>query len=192
MTSHAIANWFAISRIVLIPVLVVSIVRSWTGGSYLTFARVIFIYGMISDILDGRIVSRTNRDNPIGRFLDPLADKLGLGAAYITLSLAWHNPPLWLTAIVVGRFVLLRSLWLIPFLRSGQKLMYYLKQNSILTRPNLLGKASSWSQAILVILVLFSFPQSLLVPIYFIVASLTVAAGGTYLILGIREAGSLT
>ena len=135
------ANLLAISRVLLIPPFILCIIFSQRDGVYLNLARVLLLYGVVSDILDGRLGALAG-NNPIGQFLDPLADKLCIAAIYISLSLVWHNPPLWLTSIVVGRFLVVRLLWLVGFLRAKEKLHSFLQKRSILTKSNLWGKTS--------------------------------------------------
>ncbi len=184
------ANLLAISRVLLIPPFIFCIIFSQRDGFYLNLARVLLLYGVMSDILDGRLGALAG-NNPIGQFLDPLADKLCIAAIYISLSLVWHNPPLWLTSIVVGRFLVVRLLWLIGFLRAKEKLQSFLQKKSILTKSNLWGKASSWSQAVLIFAILFSLPGGWVTFLYWIVAAVTVITGIIYLVQGVREAKRL-
>jgi len=184
------ANLLAVSRVLLIPPFILCIFYSQRDGSHLDLARALFLYGVVSDVLDGRL-GKLAGNNPIGQFLDPLADKLCIAAVYLSLSLIWHNPPLWLTCVVVGRFLILRLLWLFGFLRAKEKLHSFLQKESALTKPNLWGKVSSWSQAILIVSILFSLPGGWIGFLYWAVAALTVAAGIIYLVRGVQEAKRL-
>lgn len=66
----------------------------------------LFTFAAISDGLDGYLAKRYNWTSDLGRFLDPLADKLLLMTVFITA--AWLGiAPWWLTAAAVARDVLI-------------------------------------------------------------------------------------
>jgi cardiolipin synthase len=65
-------------------------------------ALALFIAAAVSDGLDGYLAKRFGWTSDLGRFLDPLADKLLLVVVYV--QCAWLNlVPWWLTAAVVAR-----------------------------------------------------------------------------------------
>lgn len=73
--------------------------RNWT-------ALILVSVCAISDGLDGWLAKRFNWTSHLGKFLDPLADKLLLVALFLTA--AWINLlPWWLTAAVVARDVMI-------------------------------------------------------------------------------------
>jgi len=59
-----------------------------------------------SDAVDGFLAKRFGWQSWIGGMLDPIADKLLLTAAFVSLALV-HELPLWLAALVVGRDVVI-------------------------------------------------------------------------------------
>ncbi len=84
--------------------LVWPIVRALHAGADLA-ALVVFIAAAVSDGLDGYLAKR-RLDSELGKFLDPLADKLLLVAVFI--ECAWLGlVPWWLTAAVVARDVMI-------------------------------------------------------------------------------------
>jgi len=56
----------------------------------------------VSDALDGLLAKRFGWQSWIGGMLDPIADKLLLTAAFVTLAIVGAIPA-WLTALIVGR-----------------------------------------------------------------------------------------
>lgn len=60
-----------------------------------------FIVGM-TDILDGRLARSRKQITELGKFLDPVADKLLVGSALIGLSLL-GDLPWWITILILGR-----------------------------------------------------------------------------------------
>ena len=75
------------------------------AGRYWT-ALILVAVCAVSDGLDGWLAKRFNWTSQLGKFLDPLADKLLLVALFLTA--AWINLlPWWLTAVVVARDVMI-------------------------------------------------------------------------------------
>jgi cardiolipin synthase len=71
-------------------------------------AMVVFAIAALSDLLDGWVARRFNQCSRLGAILDPLADKLLLLAAVITLAVSdWPAPlPLWFVIVVLTREIL--------------------------------------------------------------------------------------
>jgi CDP-diacylglycerol---glycerol-3-phosphate 3-phosphatidyltransferase len=70
-----IASWITCSRIVLIPLFIYFLLSgSFPGNSYI--AAGIFTVVAFSDLLDGFVARRFKQESELGKFLDPLADKL--------------------------------------------------------------------------------------------------------------------
>ena len=88
-------------------------------------ALALFIVAAISDGLDGYLAKRFAWTSKLGRFLDPLSDKLLLVVVFV--EAAWLGlVPWWLTAAVVARDVmiglgaLIFSLWFGPLARADR------------------------------------------------------------------------
>ncbi|MDA2962656.1 MAG: CDP-diacylglycerol--glycerol-3-phosphate 3-phosphatidyltransferase [Actinomycetota bacterium] len=98
-------NFITVARLLFIPIGVYTLFKN--GGDDATWQYlswiVFFILGM-SDILDGKLARSQNTITELGKFLDPLADKVMIAAAMISLSildrLAW-----WVTIIILLREV---------------------------------------------------------------------------------------
>lgn len=81
-----VPNALSIGRIVLTPVFLVLFLGGTFTGQLI--ALIIFVVGAISDWLDGALARRYNVDSRLGRYLDPLADKvLVLGAFFALMFL---------------------------------------------------------------------------------------------------------
>ena len=96
-------NFICLVRIALIWPTIEALVsaRYWTA---LTLVAVC----AVSDGLDGWLAKRFNWTSHLGKFLDPLADKLLLVSLFLTAT--WMNLlPWWLTAVAVARDVLIGS-----------------------------------------------------------------------------------
>ncbi|MGV3024746.1 CDP-diacylglycerol--glycerol-3-phosphate 3-phosphatidyltransferase [Clostridium thermobutyricum] len=79
-----LANKLTLIRILLVPIFLVFIVAK--GIPYGTFiATFIFILASLTDKLDGYIARSRNQITNFGKFMDPLADKLLVTAALVSL-----------------------------------------------------------------------------------------------------------
>lgn len=109
------ANYITLLRILLIPVFVgfaVYYARSVSNHERDETLRItaiaVFAIAALSDLVDGWVARRFNQQTRLGTILDPLADKLLLLAAVITLSMSgWPAPlPLWFVIVVLTREIL--------------------------------------------------------------------------------------
>ena len=107
------ANKITIARILLVPVFVIELL-SYTGSGrelHRWIALGVFLLAAVGDGVDGFVARRFNQKTEMGALLDPLADKLLLVLGLVILTLD-NTPrldriPLWLTATVLARDVML-------------------------------------------------------------------------------------
>jgi len=98
-----IPNMICVARIILVAPIVWSLFEE----RYALALGLILIAGL-SDALDGYLARRFDWRTRLGGLLDPAADKLLMFAAFVTL--AWVGlVPVWFSAIVVGRDVIIIS-----------------------------------------------------------------------------------
>lgn len=96
-----LANKLTILRIILIPFFIIFItIRGIPYGKLI--AIVIFIIASITDTLDGYIARSRNQITRFGKFMDPLADKLLVTAALISL-VEFHIIPTWAAMVIIAR-----------------------------------------------------------------------------------------
>ena len=104
-----LANKLTIMRICLVPLLIVFIELQtfWSG----VFALIVFSAASITDALDGMIARRSNTVTPLGIFLDPLADKLLISAAFICfVDIPIIGIPAWMVIAIISREFLITGL----------------------------------------------------------------------------------
>ncbi|HEX3738992.1 MAG TPA: CDP-diacylglycerol--glycerol-3-phosphate 3-phosphatidyltransferase [Terriglobales bacterium] len=107
-------NSITLSRILSIPLLMWILLSprfSGAGGERELLASFIFIAAAMTDGIDGYLARKRNEITTIGILLDPLADKLLIAAAFVTL--VQLNPslvPAWIAVIVIGREFLVSGL----------------------------------------------------------------------------------
>ncbi len=93
-------NTLSTMRLVLIPAVVICLYFPGRLGSFL--AALFFGLAAITDLLDGFYARRYKVVTPLGKFLDPLADKLLVSATMIMLVALDRIPP-WIVILIVGR-----------------------------------------------------------------------------------------
>ena len=99
-----VPNILSFLRLALVPVFLVLLIA---GEDVL--ALWVLVFSSISDFLDGVIARRFNQITRLGQLLDPAADRLFIFAALIGLSVR-EILPWWLTAVIIGRDVMLAVL----------------------------------------------------------------------------------
>jgi CDP-diacylglycerol--glycerol-3-phosphate 3-phosphatidyltransferase len=151
------ANKITILRILLIPFFVVELLYYLETGNevHRLLALLTFAVTAILDGVDGYIARRYNQKSELGAILDPLADKLLLVSAIITLSFN-RGPyigqiPLWLTGTILGRDLLLLIGIAVIRLTVGK----------VVVRPRIMGKIATVLQMIVVIWILLHWDRDL-------------------------------
>ena len=77
------ANKITIFRVILIPVFLVLMYLRFPGHTYWAFG--VFVLASLSDFADGYIARKKGMVTNLGKFIDPLADKILVIAALISL-----------------------------------------------------------------------------------------------------------
>ncbi len=101
------ANWITLSRIMLIPLFMVSMSSAWPYSSII--ALTIFIIASLTDGIDGYVARKFNQVTTFGKFMDPLADKL-LVAAAIIYFVQDGKMAAWAAIIIITREFVVTSL----------------------------------------------------------------------------------
>lgn len=96
-------NWpnrITLMRIFLVPILLVFLIspRGWSP----VIAAAIFLIAAFTDWLDGHLARSTNQITRLGQLLDPIADKLLVTAALVTL-VGRQQVPAWIVVIILCR-----------------------------------------------------------------------------------------
>jgi len=140
-----LANKITFFRILLIPVFMFFLLtrRIQPAGSYV--AAAVFTVAAISDTADGYVARFQNQVTVLGKFLDPLADKLLISAALVAL-IELRQLSSWVAMIIIAR----------EFAVSGLRLIA-MAENKII-EASFLGKIKTVSQVAAVIAVILNFP----------------------------------
>ncbi len=100
-------NHLTLFRIASIPVLIVLLLFSNKGCAIL--AALVFSAAAISDLLDGLAARRHGLESTLGKFMDPLADKLLISSALIML-IPHGRVPAWMAFVIIGREIAVTGL----------------------------------------------------------------------------------
>ncbi|MDD2573138.1 MAG: CDP-diacylglycerol--glycerol-3-phosphate 3-phosphatidyltransferase [Bacillota bacterium] len=95
-----LANRLTLLRIILVPVFMVFLLNKITYGEYL--AAGVFVIAALTDSLDGYVARKHNQITKLGKLMDPLADKLLITAALISL-VQMDKLSAWIAMVIVAR-----------------------------------------------------------------------------------------
>jgi CDP-diacylglycerol--glycerol-3-phosphate 3-phosphatidyltransferase len=154
-----VPNSLTIARIFFVPLLVVVLVQEkiilhWNGGvitnDYLALG--IFLIAAATDLLDGYLARRWGQVTTIGTLLDPIADKLLVSAALISL-VEEKVVAAWLVVLLIGR----------EFAVSGLRSIAAAEGYTI--RASELGKTKTLSQVVAISLLMLSMHHPRITPL---------------------------
>lgn len=138
-------NYITLGRIVVVPLLVVvlltPVAERWFGVNADALAIAIFLVAALSDILDGQLARRRKQVSTLGKFLDPIADKLLISAALIVL-VEKHLAPSWAVVVILGR----------EFIITG--LRSVAASEGIVIQAQGMGKLKMWAQCVAIVALL--------------------------------------
>ncbi len=108
--AYTTPNLLTLFRIGTAPVLIVLLL--YTGPVASILAALVFFLAIVSDYLDGYIARSYGSGSTLGKFLDPLADKVVVTAALIMLAGMAREPrvPAWIVVILIGREIIVTGL----------------------------------------------------------------------------------
>lgn len=169
-----IPNTLTITRIVIIPLFITSIIyKRYDYSLYL------FIIAALTDLFDGLFARLKNQKTALGTFLDPLADKFLLVTSFIILSIYGWTPK-WLTITVISRDIIIIIGWFLLYLISGRSIV----------EPSMLGKVTILMQTILIayVLIHINLPSLPDLPplLLWVTAGLTILSGLNYIYRGLK------
>ncbi|MBI5286827.1 MAG: CDP-diacylglycerol--glycerol-3-phosphate 3-phosphatidyltransferase, partial [Deltaproteobacteria bacterium] len=101
-------NILSLLRIAVAPLLILILISPPTKGMSI-LAALIFILASLTDWLDGYLARRMMVTTTLGKFLDPLADKLLIVTSLIML-IPLERAPAWMVALIVGREIAVTGL----------------------------------------------------------------------------------
>ncbi|WP_066320727.1 CDP-diacylglycerol--glycerol-3-phosphate 3-phosphatidyltransferase [Bacillus sp. FJAT-29814] len=165
-------NKITISRILLIPVFLIIMLVPFDWGEFRLLGAdlpvthfvgaLIFILASTTDWVDGHYARKYNLVTNMGKFLDPLADKLLVSAALIVLVELGFAPS-WIVIVIISR----------EFAVTGLRLL--LAGEGEVVAANMLGKIKTWTQIVAISALLLHNIIFAMIPFRFDLLALWVA-----------------
>lgn len=142
-------NKLTVVRVLMIPFFVWFMLPSFGGEMAASkwIALAIFCIASLTDLLDGKIARKYNLVTNFGKFMDPLADKLLVGAAMICL-VEMGRLPAWIVIVIISR----------EFIISGFRLIA--SDNGIVIAASYWGKFKTVFQMAMIIVLIAAFEGS--------------------------------
>ncbi len=174
--AHYIPNVITGTRILCVPCLVWMLFNQHFERSLL-----LVLFMGVSDALDGFLARCYNWKTTLGAFLDPIADKIMLVAAFLTFALlGWI--PWWMAALIIARDVILLL----------GAVSYHMVTRRLQMEPLMISKINTFAQIILAVSLIYTqvnpmHPQVLNAMMAIVVCT-TLASGMRYVLEWSRRA----
>ena len=190
MTRVSWPTWVTLVRILLIAPFLVCLlnVQQWWAARWVGLA--VFAVMAVSDALDGFLARRLDAHTVLGKFLDPVADKLLVLSAVVTLatesaSVVGKIVPNWVVVAVVGKEVVVVLGFVLIYLATGRMCL----------QPRPSGKICTVLQFAMVVSILLwpNLPGPLrYLPdlLWWLVTALAAISAADYCIVGMRFAAA--
>lgn len=170
-----LANWITVSRLFTLPFLLYGLSNPTIASRWVCLA--IFLVAAATDWLDGYIARKLDQVTELGKFLDPLVDKLLVLAPLLAL-IQMGSVPAWAVFLILARELTIAG-W-----RVNQ---------TTISGANIWGKLKTVSQIVAIALLIAPLPESWQSPIlvvFGISVIFTLISGGIYLWEGISSGQS--
>ncbi|MGB5769268.1 MAG: CDP-diacylglycerol--glycerol-3-phosphate 3-phosphatidyltransferase [Crocosphaera sp.] len=165
-------NWITVSRLIALPFLFYFL--DTPTPSHRWICVTIFLIAASTDWVDGYLARKLNQVTELGKFLDPLVDKLLVLAPLLSLTALQQVPP-WGVFLILGREIAI----------AGWRINPKLTGNSTIQGANIWGKLKTVSQITAIALFLAPLPQPWETPsllVFWVSVILTLVSGVIYLL----------
>ena len=162
-----IPNWITFSRLLALPFLLYGLHNPTPQSRWVCLA--IFLVAALTDWLDGYLARKLNQISELGKFLDPLVDKLLVLAPLLAL-IELGQVSAWAVFLILARELAIAG-W-----RVSQTTM---------TGANIWGKLKTVSQIVAIALLIAPLPEVWQLPTlvaFWVSVALTLISGGIYLL----------
>jgi CDP-diacylglycerol--glycerol-3-phosphate 3-phosphatidyltransferase len=162
-----VPNALTVVRILLVPVLVAVLLEATPGGSWI--AAGVFALAAVTDTLDGYLARSRRSVTTFGKVMDPIADKLLVAAALITL-VSLDRVAVWVAMVIIAR----------EFAVSGLRVAAGVQ--GVVIPASWLGKAKTITQvaAILALLAAHDSGDVWVQALVYVAVAATLASGADY------------
>jgi CDP-diacylglycerol--glycerol-3-phosphate 3-phosphatidyltransferase len=165
-------NVLTVLRIMLVPVLVVALLGNTPAGDIL--AAVVFALASLTDFVDGYLARARGTVSAFGTLMDPLADKLLIVAALLSL-VSLGRLPAWVAMVIIARELA------VTMLRMGAV------QAGVVVAASTFGKVKTCLQIAAILAVIAVHGRPLWVSVLLYAAVVVTVASGLDYFFGIRR-----
>lgn len=138
-------NSLTFARIIVVPlivtVLLTTVMETWFGVSSYAIAIGLFLVAALTDMLDGHLARKRDQVSTLGKFLDPIADKLLISASLIVL-VEKNLAPSWAVVVIISR----------EFIVTG--LRSVAASEGLVIQARNIGKIKMWAQSVAIVALL--------------------------------------
>ena len=166
-------NLLTVFRIFLVPVLIAAMLSSWEHGDLL--AALIFTVASLTDALDGWIARRRDITSNFGKLVDPLADKLLVTAALVSL-VSLDRLEAWVAMVIIAR----------EFAVTGLRQLA-MEQGGEVIAASVWGKLKTIMQVVMILLLIILDETGLLVDLVVYATVLVTVMSGADYFFGLRR-----
>ena len=129
----SLPDQLTVARVAAVPIVV--LLFAWDFPNHAYWATAVFVVAMATDQIDGWLARRSGTSSPLGKLLDPVADKVLVLAALVML-VGEGGAPAWMIALIVAREILVSGLRLAAVERG------------VVLGARDLGRVKTWAQAV--------------------------------------------
>ncbi len=164
-------TWITLSRLLSIPI-ILYLLQSPTN-EHRTVALFVFLLASLTDWVDGYLARRLDQVTELGKFLDPLVDKLLVLSTLLAL-IQIGLVPAWGVCLILTRELII----------SGWRINPSLSGSSSILGANIWGKCKTFSQILSIALLLSPVNFSWALAVFWLSVLLTLISGIIYLLPG--------
>lgn len=164
-------TWITVSRLLGIPFILFFLANPTEQNRWLSV--IIFVIAAGTDWLDGYLARKLNQVTDLGKFLDPLVDKLLVLAPLLAL-IGLNQVPAWGVFLILGRELAI----------AGWRVNPDLTGNTKISGANIWGKLKTVAQIVAIALLIAPLPSSWEITcllIFWLAVILTLISGGIYI-----------
>ena len=165
-------NVLTVLRIMLVPALVVALLGNTPDGDVI--AAVVFALASLTDFVDGYLARARAEITNFGKLMDPLADKLLIVAALISL-VSLHRLAAWVATVIITREIA------VTVLRLGAT------QAGVVMGASMFGKVKTCLQIAAILAIIAVHGNPLWVSVLLYVAVLVTVLSGLDYFFGLRR-----
>ena len=168
-------TWITVSRLLGVPLILMLLTQPTPYERWI--AAGIFLLAAGTDWLDGYLARKLNQVTDLGKFLDPLVDKL-LVLAPLLVLVEMNLVPAWGVFLIVAREITIAGWRVNPAMQSGG-----------VPGANLWGKAKTVVQIAAITVLIAPLPEVFVLPsqiLFWLAVALTLVSGALYLLPALR------